>query len=253
MVLAAGEGLDYTATPSATPRTTGTPGALACNELKIVSGGGGIVPEKIKFETTFSGGTGKNVSYRYHFGDGAVEEGPATIEHTYTRAGEFATFVEVQDSNTKWRTSPGCTKTVTVKNIPFVPHSSQCTELAVLTGEEATAPATLTFRVSGSDSTGKLQGYVVEYGDETKDEKETNEFNHVYTKAGTYTVKGFVKDSEGKLVGGTSSCTKSLRILTQTMTKQPETGVSVWIWVMIGTAGISGIVLHRLAYVRARD
>jgi PKD repeat protein len=238
----------YTASPSASLTPTVTLGSgllVSCKQLRIVRGQGSFVPAEVEFLSEVEGEANKVKGFRYTFGDGEVMEATERVTHMYRQAGEYEVRVEVQDLEGRYLTSEGCAVRVTAKAVPIVTHRAECVELQVLEGEGVMAPVKARFLVVGADNKGELQGYRMNFGGGETVEQTKSEFEHEYVKAGTFSLKADVKDSEGNWVEGTDRCIKEIHIGTGVMETQPQTGVATYV-TFLGVAAIGvGLLLRR--------
>lgn len=239
---------EYTASPSAQP--TASASVVSCGSLVIKDGNKGVVPTTVEFGVEIEGDESGVVSYRYHFGDGVVEDGEKEMSHRYTQAGEYEVYVELETGEGGFVTSDGCKQMVTVRAVPLLAHRSACTALAIVDGDNIQVPAVVKMLVEGSDNKGKIQGYKVDFGDgESSEQEDSNEFGHTYAKAGTYELKAEIKDSEGNWVSD-KDCDEELSVKTTVMEEQPETGVPTILTVMALAAVAGGIMMRKLALRR---
>ena len=244
---------EYTASPSSDIRPSlGVDEAglgVSCEELKILSGDNKLVPAQVTFRTE---ARGDELVYRYHFGDGVIEDGGEEMGHKYTQPGSYQVYVEVRSRGGEWATSEACRTEVKVRSVPLVAHRSACDELVIVEGQDEQAPATVVFEVVGSDNKGKIQGYRLHVGDEeVMEQTDSGRFTHTFVEHGTYEVGAEVRDSEGNWVGSSRSCNVEVRVQAEeVMSKQPETGAPTWV-VLAGIAALSmGVLVRRFAVER---
>lgn len=242
---------EYSSSPSAQVQLAQNT-SVSCRELVVEEGEGDRVPAEVKFKAEIDGDERLVEGYRFHFGDGMVEDGENQIVHEYSAAGEYEAYVELKLADKEMVTSDGCRKTVKVKGIPLVMHRSSCEELVIVSGNNEPAGSEAVFELRGADNKGKLQNYRLDFGDGEVVEQEESTFVHVYGEAGTYEVKGEVKDSEGEWVGD-SSCRVTVEVETAMMKVQPETGapsyLSLMAVVMIGL----GLLGKHWALLQAKE
>ncbi len=244
------------ATPTTTPKPTKTPTPTitpkphksSCDLLTVVSGNNGVVPATVTLRARGSDSSGSIQKYRFYFGDGQqTESANAEISHRYETSGSFRARVDIQDSTGAWKTSSSCQTTVVVRSLPVESHKSACSDLFITDGNYATAPVTATFEVTGFDNKGAIQMYKIENGLGNTLENTNGLFEQTYDKAGTYTVKGYIKDSEGVWKGGSASCQKTLYVKTAPLTSQPKTGTPTMYTVLSVLSGVIGISLLGVA------
>ncbi len=243
-----------TGTPGPSPTTTLTPTATpttpahqsACNYLRVTSGDGALVPAKVEFEASASDNQGDIKKYKFYFGDGEYEETSSNkVEHTYEVSGNFEARVLVKDSTGNWITSDDCETKVEVEASPIESHKADCSDLFITAGNGAYAPSLVQFEVTGYDNKGEIQAYKVEFGDDTHTSQADNLFERLYKTPGTYTARGYIKDSQGNWHGGTGSCKKTLYIKTEPITQQPDTGTPTVLSIGSLIAGAFGVYLRK--------
>lgn len=242
----AGDLPGYSASPSAVPTE---PVGAVCTGLMINSGNNTVAPAKVEFEV-LSANPQEIAVYRFHYGDGVVEDFThPQVDHTYTKGGTFTAFVEVQDKAGSWYVNEACEVQVTLKSPPLTDQSFGCSEV-VITGDKKAPPIDVNIEVKGY---GNVTGYRVAYHDGTnEDATGSGVFTHHYTVTGTYTVLGYVRDAAGGYVGGDMMCKQWVRIYSQNLTSQPQTGVGAGVWVAIGVTAVSGIGLWWVSRRRVR-
>jgi len=201
----------------------------ACEELSIVSGNNGTVPSKVTFKARATDNMGDIQAYRFVFGDGKnLDTSHSQIDHTFESSGNFYAYVETKDSQGNWLRSQSCRVTATVKSVQIESHKSDCSYLSIVSGQHSQAPSTAKFNLAGHDNKGDIKAYRVDFGDGQKAESSsTREFEHRYEKAGTYTVRGEIKDSTDQWRSA-DVCKQTLYINTKPIEKQPETGTPTW-------------------------
>lgn len=241
------------------PNTTTTPTALpvlpasSCDDVRVISGNGNLVPSSVTVRAIGSDSTGSIQRYRFYFGDGKTEESSQSeIVHRYEKSGTFTVRVDILDGRSIWRTSNTCQTTVTVRSLPIESQKSDCSDLFVLSGDSSQVPATGKFFVTGFDNKGTLKKYKVDFGNGTPAESESNTFEHVYDSAGTYTVRGFIQDSKGNWKGGSGSCQKTFYVSTKPLVSQPATGTPTVITLFALSSGMAGMSLLILRKHRAK-
>lgn len=227
-----------------------------CNELAVTSGQDNTVPSTIKLRATGTDNKGAIQRYRYFFGDGQqVETDSREVEHRYEISGNFLAKVELKDSVGNWKSSSACEAPVRVKPSTVESHRSGCSDLFILEGNDTEAPTTAKFRVTGYDNKSGIQQFKVDFGNGVVKENSGEYFEQRYEQSGTFTVKGYIKDSQGNWKGGDSSCQRTLYIKTKPLTSQPKTGTPTNITILAITSGFIGLVMLmrklQLAKVRA--
>ncbi|HYD35873.1 MAG TPA: PKD domain-containing protein [Vitreimonas sp.] len=229
--------------PSASPTTTHR---STCDDLTVAGGNNSLVPAKVTLRARASDNKGSIQRYKFYFGDGKQEESDnAEIQHTYESSGSFVARVDVKDSQGNWRTSSSCEENVTVKASSVESHKSGCSDLYITANNNAQAPATLSFRVTGHDNKGGLQRYKLDFGNGVVKESDGQTFEQHFDKAGTYTARAYVKDSHGNWHGGEDNCKKTVYLSTKSLTRQPSTGTPTQFSLF---GGMSGVLAVGLAY-----
>ena len=228
-------------TPTQTPTPTLTPShTSSCDALSIVSGNNSLVPATVTLRARGSDSTGNIQMYRFFWGDGHFDETTnSDLSHRYEVSGSFLARAEIKDSQGAWKSSGQCETTVTVQPVAIESQKSDCSDLFINEGNYIQAPTTAKFTVTGYDNKGSLKRYKMDFGDGTTNEKgDSNNFEHRYDRAGTYTTRGYVLDSRDNWKGGTGSCEKALYINTAPLTKQPSTGTPTAFTLLALTGGL---------------
>lgn len=238
-------------TPSPTPSPTPDPSPLAphqsrCEDLDVVSGNNATVPAKVTLRARGSDNRGDVQRYKFYFGDGKQQEtSNPEVQHTYESSGNFLARVDIKDSQGNWRTSLSCETRVRVEASPIESHKSGCSDIRITASNNGQAPSEVELRVSGYDNKGEIQEYRIET-DGTRLESSNDTFTHTYTEAGTYTVRAYVRDSQGNWVGGEDECRRTVYVNTEPLTHQPATGTPTLFSVLGLTSGLGGVGLHFL-------
>ncbi len=234
----------YRPTPTPTPTIKPSPVPAhqsRCSSLQIVGGNNSLVPAKVTLRASASDNKGSIQRYRYYFGDGKQEEtDQAEIQHTYETSGSFLARVDIKDSQGNWKTNTSCEARVTIKSSSLESHKAACSDVFITADNNAKAPSTVTFKISGYDNKGTLKRYKIDFGNGIVKESDGQSFEQRYETAGTYTIKAYVQDSENRWLGGEDSCQKTLYINTKPLTKQPETGTPTWLSLFGITSGLTG-------------
>lgn len=216
----------------------------SCDSLSVVSGQDALVPATLRLRATGTDNKGSIQLYRFFFGDGQQSESSGQeIDHRYETSGTYTARVELKDSQGNWKTSSSCETQVRVKASPVESHRSGCSDLFITEGQDQQAPVTAKFSVTGFDNKGSLQQYKVDFGNGIVKEGSGSSFEQRYESAGTYTVRGYVKDSQGNWKGGDSTCQRTLYVRTAPLTTQPKTGTPTDLTVFGVSSGIVGSVL----------
>lgn len=232
--------------PTPSPKATPTVAHQSrCEQLSVVGGNNQTVPAKVTLRARASDNKGSIQRYKYYFGDGKQEEtDQPEIQHTYETSGSFVARVDVKDSQGNWRTNSSCETRVTVKSSSVESHKAACSDLFVTAGNNAQAPSTVSFKVTGYDNKGNLKRYKLDFGNGITKESDGQTFEQRYETAGTYTVKAYVLDSSDQWRGGDNTCQKTIYINTKPLTKQPDTGMPTVVSVIGASSGLAGIGLQ---------
>jgi hypothetical protein len=217
----------------------------SCDDLTVVSGYNAQVPAKVTLRARASDDLGNIQRYKFYFGDGTTQEtDKPEIEHTYESSGSFIARADAKDSKGNWRTSSRCETTVRVKASQVESHRAGCSDLYITSKNGVEAPATIGFRVTGYDNKGNLQQYKLDFGNGVNKESNGETFEQHYDKAGTYTVKAYVKDSQGNWRGGEGNCKRNVYISTKPLTSQPKTGTPTLVTAVSLASGAVGAGLY---------
>ncbi len=236
-----------TPTPMVTPSPTPGTGESRCESLQVTGGNDSLVPATITLRARAEDNRGAIQRYRFYFGDGVQQEGDnPEVQHKYEVSGRFKARVDIKDSQGNWKTSSACEAEVRVKSSPVESPKSGCSDLNISASNNAKAPSTVDVEVNGYDNKGELREYRVDFGNGITRDSTSSRFQQVYQRAGTYTVRGYVKDSHGNWVGGTEGCKQTLYITSQPLAKQPDTGTPTMLSVLGIGSGLGGTALHFL-------
>ncbi|MCD8484720.1 PKD domain-containing protein [Candidatus Woesebacteria bacterium] len=225
----------------------------SCQDLILREGNLGTVPATVKFEVEGTDNLGDIQRYRVYYGDGTKEENESgEFSHTYESSGNFTARADVKDSKGNWISSNACESTVSIKARSIESHKSKCSDLFILSGNREESPSTVQFKVTGYDNKGAIQKYKLDFGNGVVKESDGETFEQLYNQPGTYTVKGYIRDSQGNWQGGDGTCTSTVYIETEPLTKQPDTGTPTGLTIFGITSGIIGTVgLLRYRALRA--
>jgi hypothetical protein len=229
-----------------TPTNTNSVSESKCESLQVIGGQDGRVPAKVTLRARGSDPRGSIQRYKYYFGDGQqMESDQLEVSHDYLVSGNFVARVDVRDSQGNWRSSSSCETTVRVSGVALESHKSDCSDVHITANNGGRAPSTVTFDISGYDNKGNIQAYKMDFGNGVIKESNGRTFEQLYQNSGTYTVKAYVKDSEGSWVGGTESCSRTLTLSSQTaMTTQPKTGTPMFLPILGLVTGAAGLSLQ---------
>lgn len=232
--------------PSPSPSPTPTHRSR-CEDLTVAGGQNSQVPAKVTLRAHATDNQGEIQRYKFYFGDGKVEESSSPeIQHTYESSGSFVARVDAKDSQGKWITGNSCEATVRVTSSPVETQRSGCSDVFITTTNNAPAPTNVQFKVTGYDNKGELQQYKLDFGNGVTKESTGQTFEQYYERAGTYTIKGHIKDSQGNWKGGENGCQKTLYVTTKPLTSQPKTGTPTLFSIIGVTSSLGGIALHAL-------
>jgi PKD repeat protein len=140
------------------------------------------------------------VSYDWSFGDGTTGSG-VTVTHRFTQTGTYTVLLTVADDG---RGSASTTQTIQVTGTSTAP-----TAVLTFSPQSPRAGTSVFFNASGSvPGTSAITSYRFNYGDGTLDTISTVATqSHVFTAAGTYTVRLTVTDALGRTATVTSAVT----------------------------------------------
>lgn len=237
-------------TPSPTPRPTPSPSVApqlsSCDSLQVVGGNNSQVPAKVTLRARGSDNKGNIQAYRFYFGDGTrVETTDPEVTHEYTVSGTFLARVDVKDSVGNYKSSNACEASVYVKSSSVESHKYGCSDLFITADNGAKAPSLVHFTVSGYDNKGDIKGYKLDFGNGVVKESDGRTFEQQYTQAGTYQVRGYIKNNNDQWIGGTDSCSRSLTIgSTKPLYRQPSTGTPTVIPLFGLGSGAAGVVIE---------
>jgi PKD repeat protein len=218
-----------------------------CLAIKVVAGNNQIAPATVDFSIQVDPGV---TQIRYHFGDGEIVESVnKTISHEYVRAGEYEVYAEVKSEAGAYVSPAACAVKVVVRQAPLTKEGLGCSEL-VVSGDKKAATVSARLTIKGF---GEIDGYRLVYDDgEVEEATGSGVFNRIYDKPGTNGVRGYVRGTDEKWLGGEGACRKYVYVYTAGMTSQPQTGVNSSQWVAILAALVSGLGLWRVAVVRVK-
>lgn len=150
----------------------------------------GRVNMEVRFDATMSSDPdGSIADYSFDFGDSSEKvSGKAIVYHKYTTAGVYDITLEVTDN--EGAKSKVVHQIEVVDNLP--PVAAFAAPSVSTEGEIVTVDAAQSY-----DPDGSILEYVFDFGDGSNTSK-TVVSNHIYARAGEYTIKLTVKDNEGK-------------------------------------------------------
>lgn len=229
--------------PTTTPTAPPIPHESSCDSLQVVSGDNQTIPATVTLRAAGSDNKGSIQMYRFRFGDGKrVETTEREVTHKYEVSGRIRPAVEIKDSQGQWVSSRSCETSLTLKSTPVESFKSGCSDLVIVRGNRKRAPSTVEFRVSGYDNKGDIDRYKIDLGNGVTKENDGPTFEQIYDQAGTYTIKGYVRDSKGDWHGGDDECRTTLYVETKPLTEQPKTGTPTSLAVAAVTSGAVGTV-----------
>ncbi|MEM9718985.1 MAG: PKD domain-containing protein, partial [Bacteroidota bacterium] len=147
----------------------------------------GNAPLSVFFDATGStDADGTILTYAWDFGDGTTGMGD-TISHVFTMAGTYSVRLIVTDDS-------AATDSFLVEVVVNPAGSNLAPEATfIATPTTGTAPLSVFFDATGStDSDGQIVSYAWDFGDGTTGMGDT--VSHIFTMAGTYTVRLLVTD-----------------------------------------------------------
>ncbi len=137
--------------------------------------------------------SGTNVSYTWEFGDGEQASGKSEVSHVYTEAGTYTVRVVASNSiNTLTATTR-----VTITSIPEPREDA----IAGLTVQNSPVTLNEVVTFTAHITAGDNVTYTWQFGDGGR--AVGQEVNHVYTEAGTYTVRVVASNSSNTLTATT--------------------------------------------------
>ena len=233
---------DVQPTPTPTPTTDHV---SSCDDIDAISGNGDRVPATVRLRARGSDNEGNIQRYRFYFGDGEqTESSNPEVEHVYETSGRFTARVDIRDSQGNWKSSNRCETRITVDPSAIESHKSACSNLFVSADNGAMAPSLVSFDINGYDNKGDIQAYRIETGTGETIEDDDDKIEFKYEKAGTYTVRAYIKDSEGNWQGGSNGCKRTVYINTEKLTSQPATGTPTVIPLIGIGSGALGLALQ---------
>lgn len=148
-------------------------------------------------------------------GDTGVQEGCWDF---LSKAFFRATVMNMNTPTPTPTATPTMTPTPTPSPTPTAGPTSSCQTLSE-TVSSGTAPLTINFTGSGTDSTGSIQQYQFNFGDSSNGQNQivttdSSEASHIYYNQGNFTANLLVKDSRGNWVGG-GDCQRNITVNSQ--------------------------------------
>jgi PKD repeat protein len=189
-------------------------------------------------------------SYTWDFGDGSAGGG-ASIEHTYSRAGQYLAKLTITVKDSAGQAIPA-TATVLVT---VGPPSSGPTPTFILTlsanPRNGSPPLSVSFNVTVSPSTTLVKSYVWDFGDGSGAiTTATGSTTHTYTAAGSYTAKITVTDSLGASLTAATSIAVGGGSGSQATRETTDTSAVAPAMCGAGVAEMTAMCLLMLAGVR---
>lgn len=161
------------------------------NEPPVVSASAtpltGYAPLPVAFRGSGSDADGSITGYRWNFGDGQTSTTPNTA-HTYSKKGTYKAVFSATDDD-----GAIATTTVTI-TVSIAPNNSPSASIQA-NPRKGTAPLTVSFNGTGSDSDGSIIRYRWNFGDGIVTTGRSVE--HKFTEGGTYKVTLTVTDDDG--------------------------------------------------------
>lgn len=192
--------------------------AFACKGLSVATvDADGKLPFNVQFKATGEVSGGATIqSYLFDFGDGnSVESQNDTVNHSYTKEGEFTATVRIKTSAGTTAVSEACSKKIVVKQVTPV---FVCEDLAA-NPASGTFPLNVTFTASEKLSEGvSVDSYIFDFGEGgSQVVSKSRTVSNVYEKPGTYVATVAIKTTEGVTLPN-ENCKVSI-----TVTTPPET------------------------------
>ncbi len=104
----------------------------------------------------------------------------------------------------------------------------------------------MNFTLTGFDNKGGIQQYRLDYGNGITKDQDGKTFQQTYTSSGTFTARGYIKDSEGNWQGGDGSCQQIVYVNTMPLQSQPKTGAPTELTLAALGSGTLGIIFLKL-------
>lgn len=197
--------------------------AFACKDLSIATtDADGKLPFNVQFKATGEVSGGAVIqSYLFDFGDGqSIESQSDTVNHSYTREGEFTATVRIKTNLGTTAVSEACSKKVKVTQTQpqFV-----CEDLTA-TPTSGTFPLKVTFTAAEQLSDGvSVDSYIFDFGEGGSQVVSKNRtVMNVYEKPGTYIASVTIKTTEGVTLPN-DDCKVSITVTEQPPENPPET------------------------------
>ncbi len=172
-----GDACDLSVSLSATPA-----------EADITNG-----PQNVTFTASVSNAGGGDLRYTFYFGDGQDSQTSGSenqVSHVYSRAGTYHVQVLVIEGENQ--NSASASTTVKMTTTVTVDQEAVVADLE-LDVQDHVAPASVSFDASGSTAPQGAR-FRFEFGDGQSQDGTDDSATHVYTEAGTYTVRLTVID-----------------------------------------------------------
>jgi hypothetical protein len=99
------------------------------------------------------------------------------------------------------------------------------------------------FEITGYDNKGSIQQYRLDFGNGATQDSSSNQFEKRYDTAGTFTIRAYIKDSQGNWQGGDEGCRRTLYINTRPLASQPSTGTPTIFSILGLSSGLTGVGL----------
>jgi len=179
----------------------------------------GAAPLAVAFTGSGTDADGTIASYAWTFGDGgtSTQQNPS---HTYSSAGNFTASLVVTDNA---GATGSAVVTVAVTSAGNVPPSAT----ASATPRSGTAPLTVAFTGTGSDTDGTIASYAWSFGDGGTSTQQNP--SHTYASAGNFTATLVVTDNAGATGSAAVSITVSAPVNqppTATASANPTSGTA---------------------------
>lgn len=220
----------------------------SCDELRVISGNNRFVPSTVSFHARATDPSGAQ-GYRFYFGDGSqADSTSADIQHSFTVSGTFTARVDIKDSQGTWKSGSTCQTIFSLLTSPLESQKSGCSNVFVIGTNYATAGTNVKFLVTGYDNKSGIKEYKIDFGNGQVKQSNTGTFDLTFSTPGTYTVKGYIKDSKDTEKGGAGSCQTPLYITGQPLQTQPSTGTPTWFTIVGLFSGLCLFLVSQKLY-----
>lgn len=146
---------------------------------------------------------GNSLRYSWNFGDGAIESGKSRVSHSFSKPGTYSVQLTVTDQATRLSSSFSVDVTV-LGNDKTKPPKNEKPKPIIQYALDTTNPLHVTFDGTQSTDDGTIVSYRWQIADENHEhrrgsavERTGAQFEYIFPRAGSYTVRLTVKDNQG--------------------------------------------------------